>query len=146
MLVTRILYYFTEYLTATLQYAHYGNFINECSTLALLRFLIPMAVFVLATNESFIKFNLTVKLFLVVLFEGFTYAVRHKPSRFLSSTNIIRQLHRRYTLRVASYHIDGIKPLTQRDFRAFEQRTYSYVEVLACVLTTIHTITSAVNF
>ena len=69
---------------------YYGNFINECSALTFLRFLVPMPIFILATNESLIKFNLTVKLFLVVLLEGFTYAVRHKPSGFLSNVNILR--------------------------------------------------------
>ena len=73
-----------------LQYAHYGNFINECSALAFLRFLIPMAVFVLTTNECFIQFNLTIKLFLVVLLKGFTYAVCHKPSCFLCNVNVLR--------------------------------------------------------
>ena len=49
-----------------------------------------MAVFVLTTNECFIKLNLTIKLFLVALFECFTYAVRHKPSCFLCNVNVLR--------------------------------------------------------
>ena len=49
-----VVYNLANHIAVTLKHTHYRNFINECSALAFLCFLICVTILILTTNESFI--------------------------------------------------------------------------------------------